>query len=92
MLTREEAGERAAAFLADRSKDWISSDVRIIPEYCFVEQGRLIAPYDHCDYLDRGKEDMQLAGNLPVAVEMETGKCMFISWDEADDFMERDLL
>jgi hypothetical protein len=35
---------------------------------------------------------MQLGGNLPVAVDLTTGSCRFIGWEEADDFMERDLL
>ncbi|MEU6604036.1 hypothetical protein ABZ922_03005 [Streptomyces shenzhenensis] len=80
-------------FLAEESKTWgSSSPVRIIPEYCFVDAGQFIAPYDHVGYLDHGNEDMQLGGNLPVAVDLATGSCRFTDWDEVDDFAERDLL
>ncbi|GAA0494330.1 hypothetical protein [Streptomyces olivaceiscleroticus] len=93
MLDREEAERRAAEFLAERSRAWgQSSDVRIIPEYCFTDQGRFVAPYDHVGYLDHGRDDMRLGGNLPVAVDMSTGSCSFISWEDARDMMERDLL
>ncbi|UYQ64995.1 hypothetical protein [Streptomyces peucetius] len=93
MLAPEEAERRAAEFLAEESRTWgPSSDVRIIPEYCFTDGGRFIAPYDHAEYLDHGREDMQLGGNLPVAVDLSTGACSFITWEEADDLMERDLL
>lgn len=91
MVTIEEALVAASGFLAEDSKSWDSSDVRIIPEACFVEQGRLIVPYDHADYLDRGKDDMRLAGNLPIAVDLSTGECSILTWDEVDDFAERGL-
>lgn len=35
---------------------------------------------------------MQLGGNLPVTVDLTTGSCRFIDWEEADAFMERNLL
>ncbi|MCX5302481.1 MULTISPECIES: hypothetical protein [Streptomyces] len=92
MLTIEEALAAASDFLTEDSRSWDSTDVRIIPEACFVEQGRLIAPYDHADYLDRGKDDMRLAGNLPIAVDLTTGACAIVTWDELDDFAERGLL
>ncbi|MFF4054051.1 hypothetical protein ACFYZ5_46615 [Streptomyces chartreusis] len=93
MLERGAAEQRAAEFLASESRSWgPSSRVRIIPEYCFIDGKQLIAPYDHVDYLDHGKEDMQLGGNLPIAVDLTSGSCRFIDWDEADDFMERELL
>lgn len=93
MLDREQAERRAAEFLADESGAWgPSSLVRIIPEYCFTCGGQFIAPYDHVDYLDHGVEDMRLGGNLPVAVDLTTGACRFIGWEEAETFMERDLL
>ncbi|MEE1938024.1 hypothetical protein V1L54_01080 [Streptomyces sp. TRM 70361] len=93
MLDREEAERRAAEFLAERSRTWgPSSDVRIIPEYCFTDQGWFVAPYDHVEYLDHGREDMQLGGNLPVRVELSTGSCRFLTWAEAHDFLERGLL
>ncbi|MGW5599488.1 hypothetical protein ACWEWL_10365 [Streptomyces rochei] len=93
MLDPEEAERRAAEFLAEESRTWgQSSNVRIIPEYCFTDKERFIAPYDHVEYLDHGRQDMQLGGNLPVAVDLNTGACSFITWEEADDLMERDLL
>ncbi|MFI6057780.1 hypothetical protein [Streptomyces sp. NPDC051286] len=93
MLDGEQAERRAAEFLADESRSWgPSSLVRIIPEYCFTDGEQFIAPYDHVDYLDNGREDMQLGGNLPVAVDLTTGSCRFIDWAEADEFMERGLL
>ncbi|MEU9623678.1 MULTISPECIES: hypothetical protein [unclassified Streptomyces] len=92
MLTIEEAVAAASVFLAEDSKSWASTSVRIIPEDCFVEAGRLIAPYDTVDYLDGGKDDMRLAGNLPIAVDMSTGECSVITWDELDDLEERNLL
>ncbi|MFJ2241895.1 hypothetical protein [Streptomyces sp. NPDC087859] len=93
MLAVEEAERRARAFLVEESRTWgMSSNVRIIPEYCFTDGARSIAPYDHVEYLDHGREDMQLGGNLPVAVDLSTGACSFITWEEAQDMMERDLL
>jgi hypothetical protein len=54
-------------------------------------------PPGHADrrevgYLDHGRDDMRLGGSLPVSVVLSTGSCRFITWAEADDFMERDLL
>ncbi|WP_420168610.1 hypothetical protein [Streptomyces violaceoruber] len=93
MLDKEQAERRTAEFLAGESRSWgPSSSVRIIPEYCFVDGEQFIAPYDHIDYLDNGHEDMQLGGNLPVAVDLVTGTCRFIDWEEAEAFMARDLL
>ncbi|MFG3003274.1 hypothetical protein [Streptomyces calvus] len=93
MLDPEEAERRAAEFLAEESSTWgPSSNVRIVPEYCFTDKERLIAPYDHVEYLDHGRQDMQLGGNLPVAVDLNTGACSSITWEEADDLMERELL
>ncbi|MEV5734574.1 hypothetical protein [Streptomyces sp. NPDC052292] len=93
MLDREEAERRAADFLATESKAWgPSSSVRLIPEYCFVDGEQFIALYDHIDYLDHGREDMQLGGNLPIAVDLTSGSCRFVDWDEMDDFVERGLL
>ncbi|MFH8885919.1 hypothetical protein [Streptomyces californicus] len=93
MLDKEQAARRAAEFLAGESRSWgASSSVRIIPEYCFVDGEQFIAPYDHVDYLDNGQEDMQLGGNLPVAVDLTSGTCRFIDWEEADSLMERNLL
>ncbi|MEU6057825.1 hypothetical protein [Streptomyces sp. NPDC047097] len=93
MLDRDEAERRAAAFLDERSAAWgPSSRVRVISEDCFTDGDKFIAPYDHVDYLDHGQEDMQLGGNLPVAVDLTTGDCRFLDWEEADDLMERDLL
>ncbi|WP_260333449.1 hypothetical protein [Streptomyces beigongshangae] len=93
MLDRKEAERRAAEFLAAESASWgPSSPVRLIPEYCFVDGGRFIALYDHVDYLDHGREDMQLGGNLPIAVDLASGSCRFTDWDEMDDFAVRGLL
>ncbi|MEU3036537.1 hypothetical protein [Streptomyces griseoaurantiacus] len=93
MLDRDQAVREAARFLAEESISWgPSSNVRIIPEYCFTNQEQFIAPYDNVEYLDHGNEDMQLGGNLPVAVDLNTGSCRFLSLEETEDFMERDLL
>ncbi|MCZ9340710.1 hypothetical protein NGM37_23405 [Streptomyces sp. TRM76130] len=93
MLDRDEAEREATRFLAEASSSWgSSSNVRIIPERCFTDQEQFIAPYDHVGYLDDGDEDMQLGGNLPVAVDLSTGACRFLNLKEAEHFMERDLL
>ncbi|WP_103531753.1 hypothetical protein [Streptomyces sp. SM11] len=93
MLDKREAERGAEEFLASASRSWgPSSNVRIIAEYCFIEGGQYIAPYDHVAYLDHGREDMQLGGNLPVAVDVATGSCRFIDWDEAEALMDRGLL
>ncbi|AJP03912.1 hypothetical protein TU94_23040 [Streptomyces cyaneogriseus subsp. noncyanogenus] len=93
MLNRNEAERAAANFLAEASKTWgASSNVRIDHECCFTDQGQFIAPYNHVEFLDHGREEMQLGGNLPVAVDLSTGACRFITLAEADDFMARDLL
>lgn len=63
-----------------------------MPDQAFTDGMRLIVPYDHVDYLDHGRTDMRLAGNLPVAVDLVTGHCSFISREEAEGFMDRDLL
>ncbi|KOU22617.1 hypothetical protein ADK52_20640 [Streptomyces sp. WM6372] len=91
MLTVEEALKVASDVLAEDSQGWDSSDVRVIPEAAFVEQGRLIVPYDHTDYLDSGQDDMRLAGNLPYAVDLNSGECSVLTWDEVEDFAERNL-
>ncbi|MBT1187916.1 hypothetical protein HET69_29010 [Streptomyces sp. CJ_13] len=92
MLDQKEAQQRAAMFLAERSRSWPSDNVRLIPEYCFIDRGRFIAPYDRVEFLDGGDEDAQLAGNLPVSVDLATGECSFITWAEAHDLMDRGLL
>ncbi|MFB7609895.1 hypothetical protein [Streptomyces gardneri] len=92
MLEQAQAVELAAAFLAEESRTWQANSVRIIEEDCFVDKGRLIAPYNTTDYLDRGVDGARLAGNLPVVVDLQTGGCLFIGWEEAEDFMDRDLL
>ncbi|MFI1170144.1 hypothetical protein [Streptomyces melanogenes] len=92
MLDRREAQERAAAFLAEQSQSWPSSNVRIISQDCFVEGERFIAPYDRIEFLDDGDEYSRLAGNLPICVDLATGTCSFITWAKADEYMEHDLL
>jgi hypothetical protein len=93
MLERDEAVREATRFLAEASSSWgPSSDVRIIPERCFTDQEQFIAPYDNIEYLDHGDEDMQLARNLSVAVDLNTGSRRFLNLKEAEHFMERDLL
>ncbi|MFJ3786249.1 hypothetical protein [Streptomyces sp. NPDC090093] len=92
MLEQKEAEERADAFLNEQSRTWPSSDVRIIREYCFTDEGRFIAPYNTTAYLDQGADDARLGGNLPVCVDLKTGECSFLTCAEAEDFMDRDLL
>ncbi|MER8093655.1 hypothetical protein [Streptomyces goshikiensis] len=92
MLDWKEALERASTFLADRSRSWASSNVRIVPEDCFIEAHRFIAPYDRIEFLDHGDRDSQLAGNLPISVDLTTGDCVFITWQDAEGFMDRGLL
>lgn len=92
MISHEEGIERAAAFLSVSSKYWKSSNVRTMLEQAFTDGMRLIVPYDHVDYLDHGRTGMQLAGNLPVAADLVTGHCSFISRKEVEEFMGRDLL
>ncbi|MCC3770720.1 hypothetical protein [Streptomyces sp. UNOC14_S4] len=92
MLDRKGAQEQAERFLAERAQNWPSSNVRLILEYCFIEGDRYIAPYDNVEFLDGGNEGAQLGGNLPVCVDLGTGECGFITWDEAFDFMDRGLL
>ncbi|MCT9094049.1 hypothetical protein N4G70_35120 [Streptomyces sp. ASQP_92] len=90
-MDREVAEQRAARFLAERSQAWLSSKVRIIVEDCFIDADRLLAPYDRIEFLDEGDEDAQLGGNLPIRVDLKTGECSFVTWEELDDFMERGL-
>ncbi|MFE3474796.1 MULTISPECIES: hypothetical protein [unclassified Streptomyces] len=93
MLDKGSAERAAAEFLSSESRSWgASGHVRIIAEYCFIDGDQYIAPYDHVDYLDHGREDMQLGGNLPVAVDLTTGACRFIDWDEVEVFSDRGLL
>lgn len=92
MLEKREALERAARFLVERSQTWPSSNVRPVQEHSFLEGDRLIAPYDRIEFLDHGDQDSQLGGNLPIAVDLKTGECSFISWDDANSLMDRGLL
>ncbi|MEV4442351.1 hypothetical protein AB0K09_25745 [Streptomyces sp. NPDC049577] len=92
MLDRKEAQERAERFLAERSQAWGSINVRLDLEYCFVEGDRFIAPYDTVEFLDHGDEDNRLGGNMPIRVDLNTGECDFLSWEEAHDFMARGLI
>ncbi|MCF6521539.1 hypothetical protein [Streptomyces sp. JJ36] len=93
MIDHDTARQRAAAFLAERSRTWgASSRVRIVPEECVVDGGRLIAPYDHVGYLDEGREELRLAGNLPVRVDLATGECSFADPGEVDDLVGRGVL
>lgn len=96
MIEQVQAQARAEAFLAERSRSRYASNVRIAQEDCFIDKGRLVAPCNTIDYLDHGVDGARLAGNLPIAVDVdfdvETGECTFISSEEADDFTDRDLL
>ncbi|WP_212829834.1 hypothetical protein [Catellatospora sp. TT07R-123] len=38
-------------------------------------------PYNTVDLLDHGMEDAELAGNMPISVDLRTGECDFISWN-----------
>lgn len=92
MLDQTEAEARAKAFLADQSRAWPTSNVRIIPEDSFIDGSRFIALYDSVDFLDHGVEGAQLGGNLPISVDLETGECSFITWQETNDLMDRGLI
>ncbi|MFI1800867.1 hypothetical protein ACH427_26425 [Streptomyces sp. NPDC020379] len=89
MIDRKEAQERAARFLSERSQTWTSSDVRLDLEYCFIEGGRFIAPYDGIGFLDHGDERARLGGNMPIYVDLNTGECGFITMADVDDFAAR---
>ncbi|MFI9423296.1 hypothetical protein ACIG54_06995 [Streptomyces achromogenes] len=65
--------------------------VRIAEEATIMDAERLIAVWDTVEFLDKGNEMMRLGGNLPIGVSLISGECAFLTWEEAEDLMERGL-
>ncbi|MDE3721374.1 YrhB domain-containing protein [Nocardiopsis sp. N85] len=87
-LDRESALAKAEEFLASESKEWKHKDIKIIHDKAFQHEGRLIAPYNTVSYLNTGKMEHGLVGNVPIEVDMETGECEFIDIMKVLDYRD----
>jgi len=93
MLNRESALARAHEFLEEKSKEWgRESALRLDSDSSFIDGESLVVHYDTIAYLDHGDETQQLGGNAPIKVDMTTGNCRLISFEEALDYMDRGLI
>ncbi|MFV5997722.1 hypothetical protein ACNPQM_36380 [Streptomyces sp. NPDC056231] len=90
MLTKREALERAKDFLAAESSSW-GTPVAVQEEKVFLREGRLIAPFNSIAYIG-GQKRKELAGNMPIEVNLASGKCHFIDLDEVFEYMDLGLL
>jgi hypothetical protein len=76
MLDRAEALKAAADFLERESREWIPSHpVRTMPDRAVTDGPVLIVPYNSVALLDHGDKDAELAGNMPIRVDLITGEC-----------------
>ncbi|WP_458248882.1 hypothetical protein [Streptomyces sp. MAI_2237] len=91
MLNATEALEKAKVFLSERSLGMTPHPVRVAEEASFIDGDRLIALWDTVEFLDGGNDMMRLGGNMPISVSLRTGECIFLTWEEAEDLMERGL-
>ncbi|MFJ7413474.1 hypothetical protein ACIQWZ_22045 [Streptomyces sp. NPDC098077] len=62
------------------------------PRVLLHRRWHLIALYAHLDYLDNGREDTQLGGYLPIAIDPTTGTLPLHRLGRGGRLMERDLL
>ncbi|GIJ51376.1 hypothetical protein Val02_82620 [Virgisporangium aliadipatigenens] len=63
--------------------------VRTAPEYTFKDGKFLVVPWNSAALLDHGDEEGELAGNWPIMVDLETGRCRLMEVDEYDDLRDR---
>lgn len=58
-------------------------------DFAFIEDGVLLVPWNSVAVVDHGIESAELAGNLPIRVDLETGACEYIDLLEMFDYMSR---
>jgi hypothetical protein len=89
MLNQEAAAAIAAAYLEEETRNSPGSEVRTAPEFGFVDGGRYIVPYNSVDLLDHGDLEAELGGNSPILVDLKTGECRFLEFDEVMEYRRR---
>ncbi|UNZ17796.1 hypothetical protein [Streptomyces sp. 891-h] len=93
MLNRESTLSKARRFLEEKSKEWgKEGELRIDPDAAFIDGTRFVVHYDSIAYLDHRDERQKLGGNTPIEVDMSTGHCRLIDFEEALNYMERGLI
>jgi len=80
MLDTQTALAAAAAYLAEENGPW-PNRVQLMPERAVVHGGELVVPWNSVAFIE-GDEDAELAGNHPIAVDLETGRCRDVDIDE----------
>ena len=80
MLDKQAAIAIAAAYLAAENGSW-SNRVQLMPERAIVHRGELVVPWNSVAFIE-GDEEAELAGNHPIAVDLETGRCRDVDMDE----------
>ena len=93
MLAKEVAFSQAERFLAEKSKEWGEEGaLRLDKENSFSDGDTLIALYNTIAYLDHGDEKQRLGGNMPIGVDMRTGTCRLLSFEEVLEYMNKGLI
>ncbi len=83
----------AAEFLRRESVSWLNSEVRIDESFAFDgNDGNFVFGYNAVDFLDHGREEAELGGNMPICVNSQTGECRFLSLKEVFDYVDRGLI
>jgi len=63
--------------------------VRTAPELGFKDGRYFVIPYNSVDLLDHGDIEAELAGNEPIMVDLESGRCRFMTFDEEWEYRRR---
>lgn len=82
MLSLREALDKAALYLADNCAGLRPEDVRVMHEAAYVDGAQAVVPYNHVGFLDGGQRGKQLLGNIPIVVDLTSGACRLMTWDE----------
>lgn len=85
MMSLSEALDQAASFLDRSDIGWDPATMRLAHEFVQVEGSRAVVPYNSIKMLDTGDWHAQLLGNVPVVVDLITGECRFMTWEESTD-------
>lgn len=93
MLDDRAAAAAAAAFLAETyvpdPDPRFRNEVRTAPERGFKDGRFFIIPYNSVDLLDHGDLDAELGGVSPIVVDLETGACRYMEFNEAIEYHNR---
>ncbi|WP_225844183.1 hypothetical protein [Streptomyces albus] len=83
----------AERFLEEKSKEWGEEGaLRLDKENSSSDGDTLIALYDTIAYLDHGDEKQRLGGNMPIKVDMRTGTCRLLSFEEVLEYINKGLI